>query len=392
MKIAYFDCFSGISGDMILGALVDAGLPLEVFTKLIDDLNLSGCRISSKKVKKSGISATKVDISFPPIRKSPAEILSLMESLDISQKLKEKSKSIFLTLAKAEAYIHQEDINSVHLHELGSIDTLIDIVGSVVGLDKMGIEEVYSSEINVGEGFVKTAHGYLPVPAPATAHILKGVPVYSSGVKAELTTPTGAAILTGFSSGYGSLPLMKLEIIGYGAGEKDLPSPNLLRVLIGEKSIQSEQEDWVSVLETNIDDMNPEFYDYLIDFLLKKGALDVFLTPIQMKKSRPGMLLSVICYEKKQKEIIDTIFSETSTFGIRISRLRREKLKREIKNLKTSLGNIRVKLGILDGKIVSVSPEYEDCKKIALERKIPLKRVYELVKMEARSLITKRYA
>jgi len=387
MKIAYFDCFSGISGDMILGALVDAGLPLEVFTKLIDDLNLSGCRISSKKVKKSGISATKVDISFPPIRKSPAEILSLMESLDISQKLKEKSKSIFLTLAKAEAYIHQEDINSVHLHELGSIDTLIDIVGSVVGLDKMGIEEVYSSEINVGEGFVKTAHGYLPVPAPATAHILKGVPVYSSGVKAELTTPTGAAILTGFSSGYGSLPLMKLEIIGYGAGEKDLPSPNLLRVLIGEKSIQSEQEDWVSVLETNIDDMNPEFYDYLIDFLLKKGALDVFLTPIQMKKSRPGMLLSVICYEKKQKEIIDTIFSETSTFGIRISRLRREKLKREIKNLKTSLGNIRVKLGILDGKIVSVSPEYEDCKKIALERKIPLKRVYELVKMEARSLI-----
>jgi len=392
MKIAYFDCFSGISGDMILGALVDAGLPLEVFTKLIDDLNLSGCRISSKKVKKSGISATKVDISFPPIRKSPAEILSLMESLDISQKLKEKSKSIFLTLAKAEAYIHQEDINSVHLHELGSIDTLIDIVGSVVGLDKMGIEEVYSSEINVGEGFVKTAHGYLPVPAPATAHILKGVPVYSSGVKAELTTPTGAAILTGFSSGYGSLPLMKLEVIGYGAGEKDLPSPNLLRVLIGEKSIQSEQEDWVSVLETNIDDMNPEFYDYLIDFLLKKGALDVFLTPIQMKKSRPGMLLSVICYEKKQKEIIDTIFSETSTFGIRISRLRREKLKREIKNLKTSLGNIRVKLGILDGKIVSVSPEYEDCKKIALERKIPLKRVYELVKMEARSLITKRYA
>ena len=392
MKIAYFDCFSGISGDMILGALVDAGLPLEVFTKLIDDLNLSGCRISSKKVKKSGISATKVDISFPPIRKSPAEILSLMESLDISQKLKEKSKSIFLTLAKAEAYIHQEDINSVHLHELGSIDTLIDIVGSVVGLDKMGIEEVYSSEINVGEGFVKTAHGYLPVPAPATAHILKGVPVYSSGVKAELTTPTGAAILTGFSSGYGSLPLMKLEIIGYGAGEKDLPSPNLLRVLIGEKSIQSEQEDWVSVLETNIDDMNPEFYDYLIDFLLKKGALDVFLTPIQMKKSRPGMLLSVICYEKKQKEIIDTIFSETSTFGIRISRLRREKLKREIKNLKTSLGNIRVKLGILDGKIVSVSPEYEDCKKIALERKIPLKRVYELVKMEAGSLITKRYA
>jgi len=392
MKIAYFDCFSGISGDMILGALVDAGLPLEVFTKLIDDLNLSGCRISSKKVKKSGISATKVDISFPPIRKSPAEILSLMESLDISQKLKEKSKSIFLTLAKAEAYIHQEDINSVHLHELGSIDTLIDIVGSVVGLDKMGIEEVYSSEINVGEGFVKTAHGYLPVPAPATAHILKGVPVYSSGVKAELTTPTGAAILTGFSSGYGSLPLMKLEAIGYGAGEKDLPSPNLLRVLIGEKSTQSEQEDWVSVLETNIDDMNPEFYDYLIDFLLKKGALDVFLTPIQMKKSRPGMLLSVICYEKKQKEIIDTIFSETSTFGIRISRLRREKLKREIKNLKTPLGNIRVKLGILDGKIVSVSPEYEDCKKIALERKIPLKKVYELVKMEAGSLITKRYA
>lgn len=388
MKIAYFDCFSGISGDMVLGALVDAGLPLEIFTELIDNLNLPGCRITSRKVKRAGILATKIDITFPPEKKSPAEILSLIQSLDIPQKLKEKSKRIFLTIAKTEAYIHQEDIDSLHLHELGSIDTLIDIVGSVVGLDRMGVKKVYSSPVNVGGGTVKSAHGLLPVPAPATVRILKGVPIYSSGVEAELTTPTGAAILTGFSPIYGPLPPMKLEKIGYGAGGRELSLPNLLRVLIGEQDTQPEEE-WVSILETNIDDMNPEFYEYVIESLLKKGALDVFLTPVQMKKSRPGVLLSVICYEEKQDELLKVLFTETPTLGVRISHVRRKKLKREIKKLKTSLGDVRVKIGILNEKIVSVSPEYEDCKKVALEKNMPLRKVYEVVKIEADSLIGK---
>jgi len=385
MKVAYFDCFSGISGDMILGALVDAGLEVEVLTQIIADLNLTDCRIKARKVKKGGIGATKVDVIFPlEEKKEPAAILTLLDSLDLSSRLKEKSKRIFLTIAKAEAQIHRQDINSLHLHELGSPDTLIDIVGSVVGVDRMGVEKVYASPVNIGRGMVKTAHGPLPVPAPATLEILKGAPVYSGQVEAELTTPTGAAILTGFSPIFGPIPAMKVEKIGYGAGEKDLPSPNLLRILIGEERT-SPKEDWVVLLETNIDDMNPEFYEYVIDSLFKKGALDVFLTPIQMKKARPGVLLSVLCEEQKEEELLGVIFTETTTLGVRVSRIRRRKMERETRKLKTSLGEVKVKVSMMDGKLIDFSPEYEDCKKIASEQNLPLRKVYELIKKEAGS-------
>ena len=383
MKIAYFDCFSGISGDMVLGSLIDAGLKVDVLTNLIDELGVSNCSINVKKVKRGGISATKVDVIYPSEEKrAPAAVLTIFDRLNLPESVKNKSKKIFLDIAKVEAKIHKEDISSIHLHELGSLDTIIDIVGSVLGMCEMGIEKVYASPINVGGGKVKTAHGILPVPAPATAELLKEAPIYSSGVEAELTTPTGAAILTGFSPLYGPIPPMKLEKIGYGAGEKNFSSfPNVLRILIGEKETLP-CEDQVVVLETNIDDMNPEIYEHVIDLLFKKGALDVFLTPVQMKKSRPGVLLSVVCEEGKEEDLLNVIFTETTTLGIRISKMRRRKLERKIKKLKTSLGEIKVKVSIQNNKIIGGSPEYEDCKKIAIERNLPLKKVYEIVRDE----------
>ena len=276
MKIAYFDCFSGISGDMILGALIDAGLTPENLTRIISELNLRDCRIEIEKTKKGSISATRVNIIVPPKeRKSPATFLNLLDSLDLPLPQKEKSKNIFLSIARAEAQIHRENIEDLHLHELGSLDTLIDIVGAVIGIHQMGIKKIYASPVNLGRGIVDTAHGLLPVPAPATLEILKGAPVYSGEVEAELTTPTGAAILMGFSPVFGPIPCMKIEKIGYGAGQKELPFPNLLRIIIGKEKSQF-NEDWVILLETNIDDMNPEFYEYIIDSLFKCGALDDF--------------------------------------------------------------------------------------------------------------------
>lgn len=383
MKIAYFNCFSGISGDMVLGALVDAGVSLQLFEQIIDDLNLPNCKITSKKVKRKSIMATKVDVILPSEKKkSPAETLTLIDSLNLPSHLKEKSKEIFLTMAKAEAKIHQKSLESLHLHELGSLDTLIDIVGAIVGLDAMGVKKVYASKVNLGRGIVRTAHGDLPVPAPATAELLKKVPIYSSQIEAELTTPTGAAILKGLSIGYGSIPCMELEKIGYGAGEKDLSSPNVLRILVGEVEAFF-QEDWVAVLETNIDDMNPQFYDYVIDSFFKKGALDVFLTPTQMKKNRPGVVLTVICEEKKEEEILKTIFLETTTLGVRISHTRRKKIKREIRSFQSSLGKVKIKVGILKEKIINLTPEYDDCKKIATEKNLPLREVYQRIRNEA---------
>ncbi|MBE0478820.1 nickel pincer cofactor biosynthesis protein LarC [Candidatus Aerophobetes bacterium] len=382
MKIAYFDCFSGISGDMVLGALIDAGLPLQIFSKLINDLNFHHCKVTSKKVKRARIVATKVDVTFSPNEKRrPAEMLNLIEGLNLPAQLKEKSKEIFLSLLKAEVKIHQESLETLHLHELGSLDTLIDIVGTVVGLNTLGIEKVWTSKINLGGGRVNTAHGNFPVPAPATTELLRGFPVYSSEVEAELTTPTGAAILKGLCADCGPIPDMKLEKVGYGAGAKDLSTPNLLRLLIG-KTEASLQEDFVSILETNIDDMSPQIYEYITDCIFQKGALDVFLTSVQMKKNRPGILLTVVCPQDKEEDILSIIFRETTTLGVRISRTIRRKLKREIKSFQSSLGEVKIKLGILGEDIVSSNPEYEDCKRIARKKNLPLKKVYEIIKNE----------
>ncbi|MBC7189026.1 nickel pincer cofactor biosynthesis protein LarC, partial [Candidatus Aerophobetes bacterium] len=279
------------------------------------------------------------------------------------------------------AKVHQESIENLHFHELGSLDTLIDVVCSVAGIDALKVEKIYASAVNLGGGTVNTSHGILPVPAPATLEILRNVPVYSSTSSSELTTPTGAAILKVFSSGYGNIPLMRVEKVGYGAGEKELSFPNVLRILIGEME-SSLEEDEVSVIETNIDDMNPQFYGYVAELLFEKGALDVFLTPVYMKKNRPGVVLTVICEKKDEARFLEMIFRETTTLGVRVYHAKRRKLKRETRIIKTSLGEVKVKLGILNGKIVNFSPEYEDCKKIASSRSLPLKEVYQVLRKE----------
>jgi len=387
MKIAYFDCFSGISGDMVLGALVDAGLSLSFLEDVINRLGLRDCKVVGRKVKRKGVVATKVDVIFPPkSHYRPSEIIKIIENSSLEEKVKKKSKEIFLTLAQAESKIHGESLDSLHMHELSSPDTIIDIVGSVAGIYRIGIDEVFSSKINLGGGKVKTAHGELPVPAPATLEVLKGVPIYSSNVEVELTTPTGAAIIKGFSSSYGLLPEIKIDKVGYGAGQKELSSPNVLRLLIGER-VSSFERDYVVVLETNIDDMNPEFYDYIMNSLFEKGALDVFLVPVYMKKNRPGNILTVICEEQNKENILKVIFSETTTLGIRINYAERRKLERKVENFKTSLGEVKVKLGVLNGRVMNFSPEYEDCKKIASEKGLSLRKVYDTVRKEVSSSI-----
>lgn len=381
MRVAYFDCFSGIAGNMILGALLDAGLSLSQLKKDLSKLNLSGYELKVSEVKKREIGGTylQVKIKEKKIERKLRDILRIIEQSSLEREIKVLSQEIFNKLAAAEGKVHRKDQKDIHFHEVGALDAIIDTVGAVIGIKLLGIEKVYASSLNTGTGFIKCSHGLLPVPAPATLELLKGIPIYSQNISAELVTPTGAAIITTLSSEFGKMPLMRLENIGYGAGKWDLPFPNLLRVSIGEIK-EEEEEDKVALIETNIDDLNPLFYDYLFDKLFKVGALDVFLTPILMKKGRPANLLAVIAEEKYIPKIKEIIFSETTTLGIRVSEVRRSKLKRERLTVETKFGKIRVKIGRLKGKIKTISPEYEDCKRKAKEFNLPLKEVYEEAK------------
>jgi len=307
----------------------------------------------------------------------------------LEEKVKELSKAIFTRLATAEAKIHGKDVQKIHFHELGGLDTIIDVVGAVAGMKYLGVEKVYSSPLPVGRGFVKCAHGILPVPAPATLELLKEVPVYGSDIEAELVTPTGAAIISSLVENFGEMPPMKIDNIGYGAGQRDLPIPNLLRVSIGVIK-NAYQEDVVSLIQTNIDDMNPEFYEHIVDRLFHEGALDVFLTPIQMKRTRPATMLSVIAGQEKMEKMLEIIFDETTTLGIRISKIKRRKLNRENRKVSTKYGKIEVKIGKHDGVVKNISPSYEECRKIATHLKIPLKKVYQEAKQAAFDLLGKR--
>lgn len=383
MKLAYFDCFSGISGDMILGALVDAGVPFDKLKEGLSRLNLEGYAITASTVLKKGIKATKVDVvietSELPGRplKDLRQIIS-ESALDVS--IKERSLAVFERLAEAEAVVHHCPVEEVHFHEVGHIDTIIDVVGSVLALQVLGIDKVISSPIDTGSGYVEMSHGIFPVAAPVTAELLKGVPVYSSGIKRELTTPTGAAIITAIASSFQAMPEMRLSAIGYGAGGWDLSEKaNLLRVLIGEE-IQDYGRDEVVLLETNIDDMSPQVYDYLMDRLLQAGALDVYITPVIMKKSRPAHVLSIVAREEDLETLQRLVFQETTTLGIRIKKMGRSTLKREIKDVELPYGKVRVKVvGGSEGTIKLI-PEYEDCKRIAMETGLPLKDIIEYAK------------
>lgn len=379
MKIAYFDCFSGISGDMILGALIDAGLGIDKLIENLTKLNLK-YKIISKKISKNGIAGTSVTI--PSLQedtpRTPGQVIKIINDSKLELEIKTLSKNIFTKLAKAEAKIHSNRKDSLHLHELGSIDTIIDIVGTVIGIKLLDIDEIYSSPLPVSRGYVKCAHGILPVPAPATAELLKGIPVYGSNISAELVTPTGAAIITTLAKSIGKLPEMNIDKIAYGAGKKELEIPNLLRVFIG-TSVDEYIEDTVIIVETNIDNMNPELYEYVITKLFDAGALDVYLTPVQMKKNRPGIILSSIVEEKDLNKIIETVFNETTSLGIRTYKVSRFKLRREERIINTKYGKIKIKIGKIGNTIKNIAPEYESCKKIAEKLNLPLKNIYSEV-------------
>lgn len=388
MKVAYFDCFSGISGDMTVGALLDAGLELETLEEELKKLDLSGYQLEVKKVVKRGISATqfKVKIKEEGVERKFKDILTILEKSKLDEEIKKETKKIFFNIAQAESKIHQIDIDKIHFHEIGGLDSIIDITSAVIGIKTLGIEEIHSSALPVGKGFVKCAHGVIPVPAPATLELLKNIPTYSGGIESEMITPTGAAIISTLAKSFEKRPLMKIEKIGYGAGEKEFTIPNLLRVSIGEKIAKDGdfKDDYISdkavLIETNIDDMNPEFYDYIMDKLFSQGALDVFLTPIQMKKNRPAHMFSIIVYEQNLKEILEVLFYESTTLGVRVREIKRLRLGQQNFIAETKYGKIRAKVGIFKGEIKNIAPEYEDCKKMAKQHKVPLKEVYDEAK------------
>lgn len=387
MKIAYFDCFSGISGDMILGALLDAGLELSVLEEELKKVQVSGYELSLKDVQKKGIRGKKLDViihnekAFPRLE----QIISLIDSSSLDHDIKEKCVKVFSKLADVEAKVHGS--GHAHFHELGDLDSIVDIIGGIAGIKRLGIEKVYSSRIPLGNGFIKCSHGILPVPAPATIELLKGIPLYKTDIEGELVTPTGAAIISTLSSGFGVMPDMNIKSIGYGAGTSEYSIPNLLRIFIGE-TFKDELEgeiETVMTIETNIDDMNPQVYEYLIDKLLQAGALDVYLTPVIMKKSRPGTLLSIICSGDKFHSLARIIFDETTTLGVRFNEIKRNKLDREVMRLSTSMGDVNFKISKLKDRIINIVPEYEDCRKIALEKSIPINIVMDTLKNEGKT-------
>ncbi len=410
-QIAYFDCFSGCSGDMIIGSLLDAGLDFEELKKGLSGLDLPGYRLTSEKVTRSSITATKFNVILEEEHQHEhkhthghehehdhaashnhrglTEILNIINSGRISENVKKKSSEIFRKLGTVEAGIHGIPLEEVHFHELGAIDTIVDIVGTIFALETLKIEKVYSSPLALGSGTVKTAHGILPVPAPATLQIITdaGAPLadtpHSDTPPGELLTPTGAVLITSLAAGY-RRPDMKPEKIGYGAGNKQFPGwPNVVRVWLGEETSSADTGHEMVLLETNIDDMNPQIYGFLMEQLLEAGAADVWFTPIQMKKNRPAIMLSVLCAAELEDDITEIIMRETTTLGVRSRPVLRHVAQRSMQEIVTSLGRLSVKVKRFKD-FLSVTPEYEDCRRIARETGLPLQHVIKTVESEAR--------
>lgn len=399
MRIAYFDCFSGISGDMCLGAIVDAGISIKKLENELRKIPIKGFKLRVKKVRRAGFRATKVDVvesSKLKVKSSNQwkDIEKIIKASSLSDEIRQRGLKIFRRLFEAEANVHGEIFNQVHLHELGAIDCIVDIFGTIIGLDILGIEKVYASPVNIGGGSVKSKHGILPMPAPATAEILRckmqdtGCKIFSDGTNFELTTPTGAAILKEISSHFGNMPDMTIEKIGVGAGSRDFKDrANVLRLFIGnpppppfskgrydsiQRGMGRFSDETVTIIETNIDDMNPQVYEYVIERLFKAGALDVYLTQVIMKKGRPGIKLTVLCGNKEKENLMKIILEETTTIGLRFYEAERRTLKREIKEFDTGLGKVRFKVSKFGDEVIRVAPEYEDCKRLAKKLNLPL--------------------
>jgi uncharacterized protein (TIGR00299 family) protein len=430
MRIAYLDCFSGISGDMFLAALIDAGVSPKIFEDAVEALGI-GARLEISSVNRSGISATKVNVIVNGERDLPrqagqvpvphqfghsrdhshshgraarthpephgqehghgrglSEIRPLILKSRISESAKKTALAMFEKLGAAEAKIHNVPIEKIHFHEVGAVDALVDIVCAAVGAEALAVKEIICSALNVGAGTVVCAHGTFPVPAPATLELLKDAPVFSSGVQAELVTPTGAAIVAALAKRFSAFPAMKVVKTGYGAGTRDFPGhANVLRITLGEAVSEKTAgegdratqvlQDKISVLEANVDDLNPQVFGYVMDRLLDAGALDVFGTPVQMKKNRPGTLLTVLAKSEDGDKLARIIFAETTTLGVRRREENRQVLARKWMNVATQYGDVRIKIASLNGTITSYAPEYEDCRRLAAERRVPLKMVMQ---------------
>jgi pyridinium-3,5-bisthiocarboxylic acid mononucleotide nickel chelatase len=438
MRIAYLDCFSGVSGDMFLGALVDAGVPAKLFEETVAALNI-GARLEISRVSRSGIAATKVDVFAHGEKELPREVFfeqqsraqkhehrhdhghehapghvelrehnysqsghegtragapaphvhehgrglkeirEIIRAAGISDSAKRTAIAIFEALGAAEAKIHNTDIETLHFHEVGAVDAMVDIICAAVGSEALGVDEIVCSPLDVGGGSVKCAHGVLPVPVPATVELLQGAPVYSSGIQVELVTPTGAAIVKTLARRFAPFPAMTIEKSGYGAGSRDFPGQaNVVRLTIGEaqsKFAENTSLETISVLEANLDDLNPQVFGYVVERLLEAGALDTFAVPVQMKKNRPGMLLTVLSKPEDAARLAQIVFTETSTLGVRRREEQRQTLARKWVNVVTRWGDVRLKIASMNGTITNYAPEYEDCKKLAAENHVPLKSV-----------------
>ena len=394
MKIAYFDCFSGASGDMILGSLIDAGFSLKKLSEELEKLSLDNYELDSKKVLRSAITGTKFDVSIKEgaandehnRKRTLNDISSLINKSPLGESVKKDSIRIFESLASTEAKVHNTLPEKVHFHEVGAIDSIVDIVGTVIAFHDLKLEKIYFSPIRTGTGFVKCQHGQFPIPAPATVELLKGHHVIGTDIQRELTTPTGAAILTTLGVNVEMCPEITLQHIGYGAGSNEIPQiPNLLRVMIGETITVSEQDE-VWMVETNIDDMPGEHFGYLLEKILEAGALDGYITPVQMKKSRPGTLISIIVDDVHLSKVERIMFDQSTTFGIRKYRASRKKLRRKLVDIETEYGTVKVKIGMLNGCVKNITPEHEDCREIADAKDLPLKLVYNAALNAAQSI------
>lgn len=380
MKTLYFDCVAGASGDMILGALLDAGLDERALRARLAGLRLPGFDLEVSRVQKMGIGATHVEVVVDDDapERHLGDLVAVVEAADLPPAVIAQSVAILRRIGAAEAHIHAvPEVDHVHLHELGGLDTLVDVVGAVSGLDLLGIERVVCSPIPLGRGFTNSAHGRIPLPAPATIALLGGAPITSSQVEGETVTPTGAALLTSLASAYGPIPAMTLRAIGYGAGRKEWVIPNVLRVLIGDADVARDElhAETLAVLETNIDDLNPETYEHVMAQLFAGGALDVTLAPVQMKKNRPATLITVLCQPAAAQALSEILFLETSTLGVRRHDVQRRCLPRESYTVDTPYGPIRLKVARW-GDHAKAAPEYEDCRRAAEAHRVPLREVY----------------
>ena len=378
MRIAYFDCFSGISGDMTLGALIDVGVDPRAIQEAVLSLGLPGS-LTFESVRKGGMRATHARVHTPHehVHRHWHHIEAIIDAGSLSSRQKDLARRIFLRLGEAEARVHGVELAKIHVHEVGAVDSIMDIVGSAVGLDLLGVDRFEASPVPLGRGWIKTAHGRTALPAPATAELLRGVPLAESFVETELTTPTGAAILTTVVERFGPLPALTIDSIGLGAGTRDLPEQaNVLRLFVGTAELPP-ASDRVWVLETNLDDLPGEVVGYTMIKLMESGALDAFVTPIQMKKNRPGVMISALCDESRVPPLEEILFRETATLGIRRYPVSRHKLRRQGIEVQTSFGPIRGKLGWLNDRPPTFSPEYDDCARIASAQDVPLREVYD---------------